>query len=554
MFSVNILITLVGSFFVHAAAANSDLLWNGQRGFLPAVDCEVTEQAEIPFRTAILRKNALVKIVGLRVSQVSDNSEVNLPAGTLRDLADQVLEIKIAPDLKIGKNNAKLVGSFWQVAMEGQKFITLDCGTKSYALFDVFTKDDVDPVARVGVSVGDAQIFRSVIAHTADEAEKAVTAQAEIAALEQNSAASTSIMASSRFVTAAGKKHRIKNAKPATVAPLVPVTNVARVVRAQPHDGNLGTTQASSVPKPSVAPAVVAPGSASTPAVVPAGSSLDYVVCIKDDVLQVRAKNLKDILFGARKLEVVKPLQSFGTEKQTRVISGKSYSFINVKFDGRPQGQNTGWVADAYIKLKSQCNEVSAVQPDPPKQEEQSENGRSSGDRDFSKIKGLNDENCCEFPVMKRPTTSYLEGMRRFRASRSGGRRLHAACDLYRTRNENIVAVAPGTVLRKYAFYQGTAVMEVRHAGGFIVLYGEITFKNAPGASPGSTVKAGQLVGYMGKVNSNCCEPMLHFELYSGAGRGPMLKGPNAFIRRSDLMNPTAYLQRWEKAKFGQSF
>lgn len=144
--------------------------------------------------------------------------------------------------------------------------------------------------------------------------------------------------------------------------------------------------------------------------------------------------------------------------------------------------------------------------------------------------------------------------MRRFRAGRSGGHRLHAACDLYRVKQEDITAIAPGTVLRKYAFYQGTAVMEVRHPGGFIVLYGEIMFKDAPNTRAGSEIKAGQVVGYMGQVNSGCCEPMLHFELYSGTGHGPMLGWRNAYKRRPDLINPTAYLQRWEKAKFGQSY
>jgi murein DD-endopeptidase MepM/ murein hydrolase activator NlpD len=100
-----------------------------------------------------------------------------------------------------------------------------------------------------------------------------------------------------------------------------------------------------------------------------------------------------------------------------------------------------------------------------------------------------------------------------------------------------------------YYFYQGTYALEVKHAGGFIVRYGEITGKKAKEISEGGKVKQGQIVGYMGKVNSKCCEPMLHFELYTGKKTGSLSqrgKG-NKYHRRSDLVDPTKYLLRWEQ-------
>ena len=130
------------------------------------------------------------------------------------------------------------------------------------------------------------------------------------------------------------------------------------------------------------------------------------------------------------------------------------------------------------------------------------------------------------------------------------GGRLHAACDLYRFKNEPIMAVAPGTVLRPiYPFYQGTFALEVRHSGGFVVRYGEITGKVAAGIRSGAPVSMGQVVGYMGKVNSGCCNPMLHFELYSGSRTGA-LNGGGKFRRRADLLDPTQYLRRWQETQF----
>ena len=151
------------------------------------------------------------------------------------------------------------------------------------------------------------------------------------------------------------------------------------------------------------------------------------------------------------------------------------------------------------------------------------------------------------FPLANKPRVTYTSGVASFGSNRSGGRRKHAASDLYRAKGDNIRAVADGHVIRGHAFfYQGTYALEVKHSGGFVVRYGEIGSKKA--VSQGQRVKAGQTVGYMGKTT--CCQPMLHFELYSGAKTGPLSVGGNKYQRRSDLMNPTAYLQKWQARAF----
>ena len=241
--------------------------------------------------------------------------------------------------------------------------------------------------------------------------------------------------------------------------------------------------------------------------------SMEQVVCISKGALKVRGDDLNSVIFEANAYEPVKPFQGWGENKKTKVIQGVKYSYIKVQFTQREaEGRESiGWVAEAFIKLRSACPGASKpAVPDSPN------NGSGSS-------KGLDDPSCCVFPLSTKTTNDYRSGMARFGAGRSGGARLHAACDLYRYTNDPILSVANGKVIRdKYYFYQGTYALEVKHQGGFVVRYGEITGKNAPNTSSGSSVRAGATVGFMGKVNSNCCEPILHFELYSGKKSGAL--------------------------------
>ncbi|RYZ70006.1 MAG: hypothetical protein EOP05_13970 [Proteobacteria bacterium] len=265
--------------------------------------------------------------------------------------------------------------------------------------------------------------------------------------------------------------------------------------------------------------------------------SLEYVVCSAAGKLNVRNEALNQVVFTVVRGDRALPVQSFGTDSQTKVIDGVSYEFIKLQFPTKPASNNIGWVAKSYLTLKSQCPglEETVATPTPV---------ATPAPASASWV----------FPTIKRPSESYRSGMRAYKASRSGGR-LHAAADLYRLKDEAVRAVTSGTVVRdRYYFYEGTYAIEVAHTGGRIVRYGEITGKAAANVAATKKVSTNQTLGYIGKVNSGCCTPMLHFEMYSGSGKGALTQSGNSFSRRSDLMNPTTYLQTWEKASFGVSY
>jgi murein DD-endopeptidase MepM/ murein hydrolase activator NlpD len=270
---------------------------------------------------------------------------------------------------------------------------------------------------------------------------------------------------------------------------------------------------------------------------------LEYVACFSSGNLSVRNETLDKVLFKISPNDSVKLFQGWGENKKKKTVSGKEYDFVRAQFPDEEEGDpDEGWLPEDFIKLKSEC--ASALKEEA--EEKLRDDAEASRDVD---INGLNDPNCCEFPLSKY-TNSFMGGMAEFGHKRGKGRRLHAACDLYQTRNAPISSVAGGTIIRSlYKFYQGTWAVEVKHQGGFVVRYGEMTGKSVKGQKNNKKVTRGQLVGYMGKVNSNCCEPMLHFELYSGKKKGS-LSGNGKYKRRSDLINPTKDLLKWRKEKF----
>jgi murein DD-endopeptidase MepM/ murein hydrolase activator NlpD len=144
------------------------------------------------------------------------------------------------------------------------------------------------------------------------------------------------------------------------------------------------------------------------------------------------------------------------------------------------------------------------------------------------------------FPLPSVPTQSYSTGPRRFGSPRSGNR-LHAGCDLIAAEGTEIRAVEAGVVVRgPYPFYHGTHAIEVRH-GTRIVRYCEIR-GTAEGLGVGSAVSEGQVIAYVGRMYR---DSMLHFEMYEGTATGQLTQRSNPpYQRRSDLMNPTDYLDR----------
>src|ERR1039457_7734983 len=79
------------------------------------------------------------------------------------------------------------------------------------------------------------------------------------------------------------------------------------------------------------------------------------------------------------------------------------------------------------------------------------------------------------FPLRKRPAASYKERPRGFGNPRANGARKHAGCDLYAPVGTEVLAVEDGEVIAgPYLFYDVVDAVEIRHASGVIVRYGEV--------------------------------------------------------------------------------
>lgn len=168
------------------------------------------------------------------------------------------------------------------------------------------------------------------------------------------------------------------------------------------------------------------------------------------------------------------------------------------------------------------------------------------GGKTFAKLtesdkRTVNSQTSMRFPFRARPALSYKTDIRRFGSNRDHGKRLHAGCDLYASVGTEILAVKDGTVsLDAYPFYLGTKALEVDH-GDFVVRYGEI-LNAATGINKKVQVTRGQVIAYVGKLQG-LANSMLHFEMYSGKGVGPLTNKSNKpYQRRSDLLDPTPYL------------
>jgi murein DD-endopeptidase MepM/ murein hydrolase activator NlpD len=266
---------------------------------------------------------------------------------------------------------------------------------------------------------------------------------------------------------------------------------------------------------------------------------LEYVICTEDKLIPVLEKDLATNAFTANQFETVIPNQSWDEKQKT--------THLEVQFPNRTEAPRSGWLPRAAIQLRSECVLLKKLQPS----EEDSVVDDSLDTLDAS----VSRKDCCKFPTVKRSTESYTSGTLQFRARRHKGRRLHAGSDLYRKKGEAAVAVASGTIIRGlYYFYQGVFAIEIKHPK-FIARYGEIIGRLPKGLAKGKNVVAGKEVGYIGRVNSGCCVPMLHFELFKGTGIGSLTRYRlPPYDRRSDIMDPTDYLRQWEKAQFGESY
>jgi murein DD-endopeptidase MepM/ murein hydrolase activator NlpD len=148
------------------------------------------------------------------------------------------------------------------------------------------------------------------------------------------------------------------------------------------------------------------------------------------------------------------------------------------------------------------------------------------------------------FPLNFVPAQTWHAGALRFGANRAGGRRKHAGCDLYAPVGTPVFAVANGTVKSYGPFYLGTFQLTIDH-GEFWVRYGEIASNIASRLPIGGQVNEGDQIGEVGDLQGLDLA-MVHFEMYSGAASGPLTVPTRApFMRRADLMDPTAHLDAW---------
>jgi murein DD-endopeptidase MepM/ murein hydrolase activator NlpD len=147
------------------------------------------------------------------------------------------------------------------------------------------------------------------------------------------------------------------------------------------------------------------------------------------------------------------------------------------------------------------------------------------------------------FPLAFVPKESWHKRPRSFGAPRDGGSRKHAGCDLYAPVGTPIFAVADGTVTQFREFYRDTFALVVDH-GDFIVRYGEVLEGLPKGVKVGAKVKKGQRIASVGKL-TGIAASMIHFEMYTGKGRGELTQPRGPFRRRSDLMDPTEQLDKW---------
>jgi murein DD-endopeptidase MepM/ murein hydrolase activator NlpD len=156
------------------------------------------------------------------------------------------------------------------------------------------------------------------------------------------------------------------------------------------------------------------------------------------------------------------------------------------------------------------------------------------------------------FPFERLPDLNWTESIRRFGARRSGGARAHAACDLYFPEGTTIHAITSGSVVRgPYPFYQGTFALEIDH-GAFLARYGEI--QQSAFVSAGDHVNAGQRIARVGNL-IGITNSMLHLELYDKSAHGQLTVSAaeskysadgKPFMRRKDLIDPTAKLNQWK--------
>lgn len=450
-----------------------------------------------PNETAFVKVLSIPKNAGTGGrNRVEVQDEGRVAQKVLQDIGNFVIEVSEVPDfLKKLSPLFDAKGTFWQAAFLNENYVTLLCQegrqVQSYLVFDVYDRAHIHPIAQVGLRPEQVKILSVIRVYTPEEANQLVSPGEPL-------------------------------------QPPVPPGSGGGS-GSGPGSGGPGG------PPPSASPSPQPPGTPSSPE-TPSGGPLEYILCMDEDSVEVLGPDLKKRLFTGDQFEPLLPIQSWD-EKQKA-------PYLEVQFPRRRAPLNSGWVPRDVVQLKSECQEY--------KNSRESDN--DNNELDTRDVK-LNTKDCCKFPTLKRPSLPYTQGKLMFRARRNRGHRLHAGCDLYRRKGEEVRAVASGIIIRGlYYFYQGVFAVEIKHPR-FIARYGEILGSVPSEIRKASIVKGGQRIGSVGTVRSGCCPPMLHFELYRGTQSGPLTRYRRPpFDRRADLINPTEHLREWEKAQFGTSY
>ncbi len=311
-------------------------------------------------------------------------------------------------------------------------------------------------------------------------------------------------------------------------------------------------------------PTVGKPDSASIGGVPVVSGNHETVICFEEGTAGVRSQNLTKVLFSLKAADsgtAVKVIQGFKNSKQTKKVDGKTLTYINIHVEGK----GDGWVQEYLVKDKSLCKLKSdsnqkndGKKDDAKKDETKNDNGGGTSVQTGGYI----------FPTLGRPRFSYVRGgpgsgQKWFGGRRNNGHRVHAGCDLYRPRGENLRAVGHGRIIRgAYHFFgkhckrcaQAYAV-EQQLDDKRIIRYGETA---TSGNARVGEISRGQHIGTVSFT------AQLHYEMYSGRGNPnqgltvmPACKGRGCrptYERRSDLINPTSFLRNLEKATFGSSY
>ncbi|WP_445712044.1 hypothetical protein, partial [Flavobacterium sp.] len=170
-------------------------------------------------------------------------------------------------------------------------------------------------------------------------------------------------------------------------------------------------------------------------------------------------------------------------------------------------------------------------------------------------------------------TANQGANMTTFNANRDGGKRKHAARDLYTNELESVVAICAGVVLDVSDFYCKTHEVVISHktkdGRSFIIRYGELDPKSIK-VVVGQEVeqeheigKTGKLLKYLPvkkeytplmKIGEDIVY-MLHFEHFTGAKgldiKESLSNSTKPYSRRSDLIDSLSILQEGYRNSFG---